>query len=82
MRLLVKYCKIMWKKGAGDVMAKFRETPCMYYICLGECKKGKRDATHKGRCQTCDKYVPRAKVRRVNQKRLKLDKILRNENYL
>lgn len=26
-------------------MAKDRETPCLYYICMGECKKG-RDANH------------------------------------
>lgn len=26
-------------------MAKDRETPCLYYICMGECKKG-RAANH------------------------------------
>ena len=43
---------------------KYRETPCKYYICLGECKKG-RAAEHKGYCQHCDKYYPRAKVRHI-----------------
>ena len=61
-----------------DVMAKYRETPCMYYIAFGECKKG-RTASHKDYCQTCDKYYPRAKVRYLNQKKLKLDKIRRKE---
>lgn len=48
---------------------KYRETPCKYYICLGECKKG-RAAEHKGYCQHCDKYYPRAKVRHINKKKL------------
>lgn len=47
---------------------KYRETPCKYYICLGECKKG-RAAEHKGYCQHCDKYYPRAKVRHINKKK-------------
>ena len=25
-------------------MAKFRETPCIYYICKGECEKGREEA--------------------------------------
>ena len=41
-------------------MAKDRLTPCLYYVCKGECKKG-RDAEHVGYCQHCDKYKPRAK---------------------
>lgn len=49
-------------------MAKFKETPCKYYICKGECKKG-REAEHKGYCQHCNKYVPRAKVRHINKKK-------------
>ena len=42
-------------------MAKDRETPCLYYICMGECKKG-RYANHWHYCQKCDKYKPRARV--------------------
>lgn len=49
-------------------MAKYREMPCMYYICVGECKKG-RVAEHKGYCQKCAKYRPRAKGHFVNKKR-------------
>lgn len=47
---------------------KYRETPCKFYICLGECKKG-RAAEHKGYCQHCDKYYPRTKVRHINKKK-------------
>ena len=49
-------------------MAKLRETPCKYYIALGECTKG-RDACHAKYCQHCNKYVPRAKMRHINKKR-------------
>ncbi|SEU28871.1 hypothetical protein SAMN05443270_4632 [Lacrimispora sphenoides] len=59
-------------------MAKDRETPCKYYICAGKCEKG-READHKGYCQKCDKYLPRARVRHINIKKKKLDKIKRNE---
>ena len=61
-------------------MAKTRETPCMYYICAGECKKG-REAEHSGYCQRCDKYRPRAKVRHLNQKKQKIDKLQKNEKW-
>ena len=59
-------------------MAKFRETPCRFYIAKGECRKG-RDAVHYGYCQRCDKYVPRARVRHINQKKVKLDKIRKGD---
>lgn len=61
-------------------MAKLRETVCLYYIAMGECKKG-RDASHKGYCQKCNKYYPRAKMRHINKKRQKLEKIRREEMY-
>ena len=60
-------------------MAKLRETPCEYYICENECKKG-REASHSGYCQKCDWYKPRARVRHLNIKKQKLDKIKRNDN--
>ena len=50
-------------------MSKYRETPCKYYIAHGECQLG-RDACHKGYCQHCGKYYPRAKVRHINKKKL------------
>ena len=61
-------------------MAKDRLTPCKYYICNGECEKS-RDADHNGYCQKCDKYYPRARVRHLNKKKQKLDKIRKNEIY-
>ncbi len=59
-------------------MAKFRETPCLYYIAKGECKKG-RKALHNTYCQHCDKYVPRAKERHLNKKIQKLYKVRKDE---
>lgn len=50
------------------MMAKLRETVCMYYEAMGQCKKG-RDANHNGYCQKCDKYYPRAKEHHINQKK-------------
>ena len=61
-------------------MAKDRETPCMYYICAGECTKG-REAEHTGYCQRCDKYRPRAKVRHLNQKKIKIQNLQKKENW-
>ncbi|HIS48619.1 MAG TPA: hypothetical protein IAB46_13910 [Candidatus Scybalocola faecigallinarum] len=49
-------------------MAKYREVPCKYYVALGQCQKG-REAEHKGYCQHCGKYEPRAKVRSLNKKK-------------
>ncbi len=50
-------------------MSKYRETPCKYYISFGDCSKS-RKAEHKGYCQHCDKYSPRARVRYINKKKL------------
>ena len=50
-------------------MAKYREIPCKYYMALGQCQKG-RDACHKTYSQHCAKYIPRAKVHRINKKKL------------
>ncbi|WP_310603737.1 hypothetical protein [Anaerosporobacter sp.] len=61
-------------------MAKDRETVCLYYIALGECKKG-REASHEHYCQKCDKYYPRAKERHLNQKKKRLQEIRKNERY-
>ena len=61
-------------------MARDRETVCMYYESIGKCKKG-REASHKGYCQKCDKYEPRARVKHLNQKKKKLEQIRREERY-
>ena len=53
-------------------MAKYREAPCENYVCKGECKKGFKDASQAGRCQTCAKYRPRKGYKSVgNLKRNK-----------
>lgn len=49
-------------------MAKYREIPCRFYLAFGMCKKG-RAAEHKGYCQHCGKYEPRAKVKGRNKKK-------------
>ena len=60
-------------------MAKDRLTPCEFYLSeKNPCKKN-RVAEHNGYCQKCDKYRPRAKVRHLNIKKLKLDKIRKKE---
>lgn len=59
-------------------MATVRQTPCLYYICADQCKKG-READHFHYCQHCDKYKPKAKVRHRNRKKEKLDKIRKGE---
>ena len=60
-------------------MAKFRETPCKYYICKGQCEKGK-EAEYKGLCQHCSKYEPRYKMKHKNRKRKEVEKA-RSEVY-
>lgn len=60
-------------------MAIYRETPCKFYLAAGQCTKG-REAKHTGYCQRCGKYQPRAKVRAVNRKKQKLEK-LRKKDY-
>ena len=62
------------------VMAVTRETPCLYYICAGQCEKG-READHAHYCQRCDKYKPRARVKHINKKKRELDKIARREKH-
>lgn len=59
-------------------MAKDRITPCLFYICKGECEKN-RDAEMHGYCQKCDKYKPRVHEHHVNQKKQKLEKIRKKE---
>lgn len=49
-------------------MSRLKETPCEYYICKGECKKGRKAEQYKY-CQHCDKYKPRAKVKYENKKK-------------
>ena len=59
-------------------MARDRETPCKFYVCEGECSKG-RDGTHNTYCQRCDKYQARCREHHVNRKKEKLNKIRASE---
>lgn len=61
-------------------MSQDRETPCLFYICAGSCKKN-RNADHYHYCQKCDKYIPRAKVKHQNIKRKKLENIRNKEEF-
>lgn len=55
-------------------MSKDRLTPCKSYVCEGNCEKG-REGTHNNYCQRCKLYVPRAHIKHLNEKKIKLDKI-------
>lgn len=57
---------------------KDRLTPCLFYVCEHECEKG-RDAEHNGYCSHCNLYKPRARVRHLNLKKQKLNKIRAKE---
>ena len=57
---------------------KDRLTPCLYYVCEHECEKG-RDSEFNGYCRTCNLYKPRARVRHLNLKKQKLNKIRAKE---
>lgn len=57
-----------------------RIEPCKFYVCKGECKKG-RESDHNRYCQHCVKYEPRVKRRHLNLKKQKLSKIRKNEEY-
>lgn len=72
--------KLRERKYGGNQHGERQRNPCLYYICMGECKKG-RDANHWHYCQKCDKYIPRARVRHLNKKKEKLEKMRKNEKY-
>ena len=62
-------------------MARTREIVCIHYIHKGKCDLGK-EAEFYGLCQTCPNYKkkPGAKPARINNRRKKLDKIIKKEN--
>lgn len=64
-------------------MAKTREIQCENYICQHQCKRGK-DADFYGICQTCPFYVKKvgAKPARTDNRRSKMDKIMKKEKYV
>ena len=59
---------------------KTREVQCEFYICHGECTKGK-DADFYGLCQTCPQYkkLPGGKPARTDNRAKKLEKIRHKE---
>ena len=61
-------------------MAKVRERVCKFYEYEGKCSKG-REGTFYSKCQTCDKYNPKqgAKPKRVDNRRKKMEKILKKD---
>ena len=59
---------------------KERVIPCKYYVCKGECTKG-RNAEHRGYCQHCDKYVARVREKHLNGKKIYLDKLNRSNRW-
>lgn len=61
-------------------MSKDRIEPCKFYVCKGECSKG-RDADYIGYCQKCDKYIPRVRRKHPNKKKQALETIRKNERY-
>lgn len=63
-------------------MAKDRERQCEFYICEGQCSKG-REGTFLKQCQICNKYRAKAGVapRRTDNRRKKAEKIMRKERY-
>lgn len=63
-------------------MAKIREIACIHYVCNGKCDLGK-EADFYGHCQTCPTYKkkPGGKPARTDNRRQKMDRILRKEKY-
>ena len=63
-------------------MAKTREVVCLHYISKGNCDLGK-NAEFYGLCQTCPSYKKKSgsKPARVDNRKKKLDKILKQEKY-
>lgn len=61
-------------------MAKDRELACKYYVCEGECSKG-REANFKGYCQKCNKYDAnkKSRPRRTDRRNHKLNRINKKE---
>ena len=61
-------------------MARDREIACKYYVCEGECSKG-REGTFRCQCQICNKYDPvkGAQPARRNLKKEKNEKFMKDK---
>ena len=53
-------------------MAKDRITPCKFYICEGECEKGRKSELS-GYCNHCKLYKARCHEHHINKKKAELD---------
>ena len=63
-------------------MGKTREIVCLHYISKGNCDLGK-NAEFYGLCQTCPSYKkkPGSKPVRVDNRKKKLERILKKEKF-
>lgn len=61
-------------------MARTREIVCEYYVCEGNCLKG-REGTFNKQCQICNKYRKKAGAapRRTDNRKRKIEKINKRE---
>ena len=59
-------------------MAKDRLRVCKFYVCEGNCTKG-REAKYMKYCNRCDKYQARCHEHHVNRKKIELDKVRKSE---
>lgn len=61
-------------------MAKDREIACKFYVCEGECSKG-REGTFRKQCQICDLWDPikGARPARRNLKKEKTEKFMKDK---
>ena len=61
-------------------MAKTRERQCEFYICEGQCSKG-REGTFLKKYQTCNQYRANAGAapRRTDNRKQKMNKIQKRE---
>ena len=61
-------------------MAKDREIACEFYVCEGECTKGK-EGTFRKACQTCQVYKPikGGQPARKNLKKEKTEKFMKDK---
>lgn len=63
-------------------MARVREIQCEFYICEGQCSKG-REGTFYKQCQICDKYrkKPGGKPARIDNRKQREERRLRKEKW-
>ena len=80
--IVTEILKELGKNQEDKKMARTREIACIHYKCEHNCDLGK-DACFRGLCQTCPTYkkLPGGKPARVDNRRKKMDKIIKRERY-